>query len=447
MDRINKFLDARPQKHVKTIKYKNEKFEITKDDLKRVRAYKSGKCLDPAIKSIPNRIVSNGTLEAKPEKTKKDMSDYFNNRLKERYRKNPQTVMIEAVKNEIVDVWEDENTETLKKYSQEWVYSINKPYEGRVEGLEFTKDSLEQEIKRVFKRQFTPRDPKRKSMGEILPKMPEISSLRPFPERLAFEWEQEGKKFLFNRIIGGVDKRRVKLVDTKYNKTIFEEEFEEEVDRIAYDKECLIIAVKNVVYQIEFMKTLGKISERRKIAKAETKIREVYISGSFIGYISSRTIHIHDRETGEEIKILKLKGDTPRTMRIEEDKIYASTHKGIMIESEERSEIKNLGYVIDFEMRDGRIYAVNNLGRLMIVDERLKIVGSTIQGEIGLQVRVHKVYGLIAVVLSSEICIYKIVGNESVPVWRIAGAFKAVSWDEEMPWLYAAGNKTVGLYT
>lgn len=443
MDRINKFLDARPEKHIKTVKYKEQRFTITKDDLKKVRAYKSGRCLDPAIKSIPNRTLSNERFEAMADRPKRDMSDYFNSRLKERYRNNPRPTIIEAPKNVIVDVWEDEGLDTLRLYTQEWTYSINTAYEGRAEALEFTRESLEQELRRVYMKQFTPRDPKRRDLRDILPKIPSMPSLKPFPEQQSFEWELSGKKFVFNAIAGSVKEKSVKLLDMKYNKMLFEHDFDEEIHRMALHGGCLLVSSRDDVYQVRL--TEGGIPT--KIIHSAGPIKELYIDETFICYITSRSIHLHDRATLEEIKVLKLKGDTPHNMRIDEGTVYASTHKGIMVDSNERSEIKNLGYVVDFEICNGQIYALNNLGRLMVVDRTFKVVGSTVQNEIGQQIKVHPVYDLVAVVFSAEICIYKIVDEKCIPVQTIPGVFKAVSWDTELPWLYAAGKNKVLLFS
>ena len=56
---------------------------------------------------------------------------------------------------------------------------------------------------------------------------------------------------------------------------------------------------------------------------------------------------------------------------------------------------------------------INNLGRVLIVDENLKIVGNTVQGEIGFQIRYNPKYDLIAILFSNEIGIYKVIENNT----------------------------------
>ncbi|ELA41633.1 uncharacterized protein VICG_01381 [Vittaforma corneae ATCC 50505] len=443
MDRINKFLETRQQKHVKTLKYKEQTYTITKDDLKKVRAYKSSKCLDPVLKTIPNRILSNEQVQPVKERVKRDASGYFNRKLREHYINNPQPKVTVIPKNQIVDIWEDENLNTLKTYTQEWIYSIDTPYEGPVESLEFNKGHLEEELRRVYLKHFTPRDPKQKALKDILPKLPDIETMRPFPEFSSFSWELEGKKTLFNSTICAINEKNVVLLDLKYNKVLFNYNFEENIYKAALCGHIFIVSSKNSIY----LTKLGEHVQPTKTIHSHMAIKDIYIDSSFIGYLTSKSIHLHHSTSYEEIKILKLKGDTPHTMTISEDAVYASTHKGIMVESIERSEIKNLGYVIDFEIYNKHIYAINNVGRLVIVNESLKVVGSTVQNDIGSQIKIHPAYGLIAIIFSNEICIYKILENQCIPINTISGVFKAISWDTEMPWLYVAYKNKIELFT
>lgn len=444
MDRINKFLEARQQKHVKTLKYKGEKYTITKEDLKKVRAYKSSKCLDPVLKTIPNRILSNEQIEPIEPRAKKDVSEYFNRRLREHYISNPQLKVTAVSKNQIVDIWENESLDTLKTYTQEWIYSINTPYEGPVESLKFSKEYLEEELRRVYLSHFTPRDPKKKALKDILPKLPDVEAMRPFPEFSSYSWELEGRKTLFNSTVCAINGKSVVLLDLKYNKTLFSFGFEEDICKSALYENTFIVSSKNNIYIAKLRKNEPPI----KIIHAHSTIKDIHIDGSFIGYLTSKSIHLHHCATYEEIKILKLKGDTPRTLTISNNAVYASTHKGIMIDSMERSEIKNLGYVVDFEICNRYVYAINNVGRLITVDEKLKIVGNTVQNDIGSQIKVHPTYGLVAILFSNEICIYKILKNQCIPINTIFGVFRTVSWDVEMPWLYAAHkNNKIELYT
>lgn len=447
MDRINKFLEARPQKGVKTLNYKGQKFTVTKEDLKRVRAYKSSKCLDPAIKTVPNRIISNETLEPMKERPKRDLSEHFNRRLRAHFARNPRTATVRASKNEIVDIWADEDTASLAAYAQEWIYSIKTPYEGSVEALSFTKESLEDELKRVYMKHFVPRDPRQRALRDILPKLPSADTLRPFPEASASVWELPGRKFLFETLVCAVTGKSVTLLDMKYNKTIFQHEFDEEIERAALTSDCLAVSSTTNIHLIKYRELHREAANAIRTVKVKSGIKELYADSEFFGYTTQKSVYLHDMKTLEEVRILKLKGDTPHAIRVERDAVYASTHKGIMVDSAERSEIKNLGYVIDFDMCHGRIFALNNVGRLLVIDETLTVVSNAVQGDIGSHIRVHPVYDLVAVLFAQEISIYKLLGDQCVPVSVIQGAFRTINWDREMPWLYAASKEQIELFT
>lgn len=498
MERINKFLDARQKKHIKTVKYKDEKFQITKEDLKKVRAYKSSRCLDPSLKTIPNRIIDTTTLPAMPSKIKKDYSDLQNKKLREHYKNNPQPKTIEY--NKIEDIWDDD----LEDYTQEWKYSIDSPYEGRVEDLKFTKSDLEDELRRVYLRQFRPRDPKMKPMKDILPKLPDLESMRPYPEKESSEWSTNISK-LSRVILYGwkmclIKGSRIIMKDLRYNKTLTDTDLNSgtltdtdlnnmtglnsmglagpnsrddkvvanttdkvamndtvtdrssnplnnEIRCVACNENDLLVSNKNEIFLI-------KNSTSKKILQSKLTIKDIYIDQSLIAYLTSKSIHIHDSKTLEEIKIIKLKGDSPHSIKILNNTVYASTHKGIMIDSEKVSEIKNLGYVIDFEIHSSikdattvidEVYAINNVNRLIKVNDKIK--SNIILNQIGSEIRINRKYNLIAILFTNEIGIYKIMGEQVIPVNTIAGAYKSIGWDEDMPWLYGIDKKRVRLFT
>lgn len=444
MDRINKFLDARQVKNQKTLRYKNEKIIIKKEDLKLVRAYKSAKCLDPSIKNVPSRILSYSSEPAQSVvKVKKDLSDYFNKKLLEHYKRNPKEKIIESNKNEIRDIWEDENLDDLKNYTQEWIYSIAEQYKGQVENLQFTKDDLEEELKRVYMKHFRPKDLKIKPIRDILPKLPSLNYMKPYPEFESFEWKIEGRKFIFGSLICSIIGNRILTIDIKINRIMVDHIFEENIYKVYCSSNALIVCSKQTIY----IKYLNSSDSFKEVISIDKIIKDIYIDNTFIGLLTSKSIHLFDCKTYQEVKILKFKGDTPHSIKINEDMIYSSTHKGIMVDSAEKSEIKNLGYVIDFELGPESIFVINNLGRVLIVDKNLKIVGNTVQGEIGCQIRYSPDYHLLAVLFSNEIGIYKIVENNCIPLNTINGSFKSIGWDEKMPWLYASHKNGVVMIT
>lgn len=442
MDRINRFLSQRQRKNEKNIKYKNKSYTITKEDLKLVRAYRSGRCLDPCIKNIPSRSIgSSEPIQPLPSREKKDASAYFNSKLKSYYLTHPKPKIIKTSVNEIRDAWEGEDLDSLRNYTQEWVYSIDQAYEGRVEDLEFTKEYLEEELRRVYMRQFRPRDPRSKPIRDILPKLPDVEDMRPFPEMPSSSWEIEGKKTLFGSKVCSILENRVVVRDLRYNKVVVDSILEEPILKVCMDAARIVVSSRHRVY------VWSKEAAFKEVLRSPEPIKDVYVDGSFLGYLTSKSIVLHDSETFVELKVLKLKGDSPHKIKIIGNVVYASTHKGIIVESEEKTEIRNLGYVVDFAEKDGWIYAVNNLSRLIVVDSRLRTVGSTVQGGIGSQIKLHPVYDLLAIPFANEIGVYKVVESQCLPISTIEGSFRSIDWDVEMPWLYACRKNRVTLFT
>ena len=72
MDRINKFLNSRPVKHRRTLKCGDKSYEITKEDLKKVRAYRSSKCLDPTFKLSRPLDLTFSSVPIEPLPAKKE---------------------------------------------------------------------------------------------------------------------------------------------------------------------------------------------------------------------------------------------------------------------------------------------------------------------------------------------------------------------------------------
>ncbi|KAM0680578.1 hypothetical protein GINT2_001266 [Glugoides intestinalis] len=444
MDRINKFLESRQKKHIKTIKYKQEAFKITKEDLKTIREFKSGKCMDHSISKIPNRILTNEQIEPLKTKPKKDRSDYFNKRLREHYMKNSRPVVIKAPKNEIIDIWENENLDTLKNYTQEWIYSIKSQYEGKVEDLHFSTQYLDEELRRVYLKSFTPVDIKAKKIDEILPKLPDTNEMRPFPETLSFNWLHHGEKFLFNSIVCIINDNHVSITDLKKHKEFVNCHFDEPIHKVAINGAFCIVSSKKSIYWVDLE---SEDKQFKNIITPKDVIKDIYIDSTFIGYLTSKSICLYDSESFDEVKILKLKGDSPHSIKIHDDVVYASTHKGIMIDSVERSEIKHLGYVIDFAVDKDNLFAINNAEKLLSINKSLEVSATTVLQSIGFQLKYHPIYNLIAISCSDEIAFYKVLNKQCIPINTLPGRFMSISWDSEMPWLYAADKEKIYLFT
>jgi len=204
MDRINKFLQKRQLKNKRTILWNNERYEITKEDLKKVRNFRNRKCLDPTfVVNRPRDLSFSSTVREDPieknnanDKKSVERAEKTIQRLKEYYRKHPIKKKEPSTKNSVVDVWENDNLETLRSFEQEWIYSIKEAYNKPIEECEFTREHLKEEMRRIFLRQFKPRDLKEKKISEIIPKLPDEKYLRPYPEYEGKSWKLKKVKLI-----------------------------------------------------------------------------------------------------------------------------------------------------------------------------------------------------------------------------------------------------------
>lgn len=187
------------------------------------------------------------------------------------------------------------------------------------------------------------------------------------------------------------------------------------------------------------------LSKFNRILDSSSKIKDISLGSSLMAHITGKCLYLH--MNFKEHKILKMKGDIPHKVKIINDTAYASTHKGILREWEEKTEIKNIGYVIDFGMKDGFLYALTNQRKLYIMDQNMRIAGTISQRLLGFKIKIHPILDFIAILYSTEIGIYKINKTVCIPVNTIEGVFIDFDWDLEMPWLYAATKTEVLLFT
>lgn len=98
-----------------------------------------------------------------------------------------------------------------------------------------------------------------------------------------------------------------------------------------------------------------------------------------------------------------------------------------MVVSIVKSEIKKLGYVIDFEIFNSKIYAINNVGRLLAIDKNFNDIGKATQNGIGSQIGVRPASIPIDIIFSNGKCVYEKVENQCIPVKTKPGLFGAIS--------------------
>lgn len=464
MDRINKFLAKRPTKHKKILHYNGDVYEVTKADLKTVRAYRSRKCLDESfvLTRPPDLRFSSTRGDPLPAKEKSDCSAVLLHKAKRYYELHPVHKRIQTEKNAIVDAWENDTRETLQSYVQEWVYSIKDQYNMPIEQCAFTREHLETELRRVFLQQFRPREVKDKSISQLLPKIPDAAELRPFPEQTAKTWRVEGKKYLHQTWMCSVVDNTLSIVDLLFNKSFGTCDLKESICAIRFDENSTVYAsTTNTIYRIDAAKNKPNTKSNdaaspavpsltcTPISESKQLIRDFYVSNGAIAILTSKVVNLYriNGETLSHEKKFVAKYENPHRVKIFNGAVHVSTANGLLIEAEAHGDVKSLNYVIDFACKNDKLYVINNLNRLIVIAGDGCIKKNIVQPQMGKVIKVHAILNMLAIMFSEEIGIYKYVDGEYVPVNTLTGRFKNIEWHPTMPWLYAGKNSKAVLYT
>lgn len=447
MDRINKFLEKRPVKHTKVIAYNDKKYKVTKEDLKMVRMYRGRKCLDKAFKPGSSTAVpfaAGPAMEPLARKTVRteEQSDRLLRRTREYYKRHPRREKRGLDKNVIHDLWADDNMETVREYRQEWVYSVKEAYDRPVESLRLEEAHLREEVRRVYMKHFRPREVKSKSLSDLLPRLPDASEMRPFPTEAAAEWRLPGDKRLYcGRLLVSIVANELEMTDIQTGKSILKVVSDGPIAQACASSSATVIfrTDRKVFTVVE-----GVVSE---ILDMGANIRDICLDGDTIAILAGKTVRVYDLQ-GLFIKKFVADHEKPNRVKIYQGRVLLSTANGLMIEAATEGDIRTLNYVIDFDIdRNGKILLINNLNRLIVLNEQHRTEKNIIQHEIAREIRAHRILNMIAIVFHDEIGIYKAVNGEYIPVHTLPGRFRSVEWHPEMPWLYACKSSRVVLYT
>lgn len=449
MDRINRFLEKRPAKNRKVVRFRDKKYEITKEDVKKVRKYRASQSLDGEFKlARPLDLRFSAILgEPLPAHPKRDRTAEVA-RAFLRKASRTKASHLPVSKNVIRDVWEEDTLDSIKQYDQEWKYSIKQAYEGRVSELNFNYDDLKSELRRVFLYYFRPRDIKEKRIDELLPRLPEPKNLKPFPEEISSTWIVPGTKFIYKHLFAAISGNSVAFFDSSCGKLLLEFALDQPIKKVCFndtsnigliDLEGLALLTSNKIYIIENGLPVEKF-------KSESQIKDIALCGNKLGVITSHTLNIYDVDNSQQLSSLRIKHERPHKLKFINHQIYLATANGIM-NGTNGNETKILSYVIDFTSDGTSILAINNLDRLIVMDDAFKIKKSIVEHSMGKEIKAHKKLNLFAILFSGEIGIYKSVNKEYIPVHSLKGKFKTIEWHEEMPWLYAGNTSKVVLYT
>ncbi|KAL6122274.1 hypothetical protein NUSPORA_00690 [Nucleospora cyclopteri] len=416
MDRINKFLEKRPKKDQRILKYNKKAYKITKEDLKMVRNYKKGMNLTGTkLQPVKIRFDNFPVIE---EKKRKYNEEYFRKRFLDKNRNKFEEKNKREFKEEIYDIYQNE---LLTDYKQEWVYDITAQYENSIENLK-TEDA--HEIEKLIKK-F--RKPVEKSIAvDQIVKMKSLNY--EFLPAKNYKFSITDKLGYFVKTSDG------RIIDINYG--------------------CEVDLHLSVFDSTRFHYTISKNAlfyKNKQILSFEEKIKGLDANNKLLSIVFKNRIEVYKfEESLKLVNIFKFKGETLDKAKVVGSSIFVGGSNGITECSlESPRAFTSLNVVIDFDVAGTDVIAINNLNRLLCVQNNQSFYIMT--GEIGKVVKAHKKEEetLIAVLFARTVKIYTIRNNkkEILPCCIIKGEYRNIEWDEKFPWLYLSNGEKTIMYT
>ncbi|KAM0674019.1 hypothetical protein GVAV_002537 [Gurleya vavrai] len=491
MDRINKFLALKPSKNHRIFTHKNKLLTVTKKDIHKLYQYKQNKCLDTinlyeALNTKWSKIEQETPIK---KNTRKINLDYMYTKFIERVKKYKKHV--EKDINEIVDLWQD-TTGLDGTYKIENFICKENAITGNLSDKEFTKEDMNNFIKKLKKRYFTEKPRKKYKIEDLLPKIPII-------EKDEIHFEEIGRRFVFNDKINSffVDRNHVNcaiaigknayIYEIRNKRLIEEFKFNEEINEVILGSEKFIVVLKNYIEIININGNLFENSNVNEIKEnfvswndAKNKLKSSNDHFEFYGnkinikhknriknvilnknedkliFITGRNIILHDINIFKTIQPVKLKTEIPLHIKASKNfsKLYISTTNNYYVYDMTN---KKLICQIESAITCGHTFSINkNITIIGDKENRLvaiyndKIIRVMEQNKKIYEIICHPIDNFFCVAFKDEMILFygKIKEEyECSIVKRFKGRFKNLQFHKTLPWLYAVENNEVVLFT
>lgn len=493
MDRIERFLGRRPTKNCRKVKSGGKEFLVTKKDVKLIRSYRKNVCMDPDVDLYRplNLSFSRKTMDEGIETRRRIMAPQDRRRAKRKVKSGRRNTTEERDKNGIVDIWEEEGLEDLNGYEQDIFVKAGEAYAGPVEHLEYRREDLEGDLRRIYLRLYEPREGKSYKLRDLVKELPRAETLRPFPEEIGlfFRFEKLGpvgisqdfKKF------GVGEENKLIIYEFKGFVKVKHVIFDSEIRKIMFTKEeaiCILLAnnticIVNDTFAGEFsdgqksflckefaMWSRKGIEETDKssssmctVIRTDGKINDIeaHCDGRYISAVHGKKVMVYDLKEKKEREILRVRGTVPLKAKFHRslDTMIISTASSLivydLVSRKIVREVKEFSFVLDFfSISDNIIVLVNNLNKIILYDWANNIVKRTmLQEDVGMEVVQHRRFNLMCVVYPTEMIVfYNDVGNDLVvPVKRIPGRHRNILFHPHLPWVYGANGNKVCVFT
>ncbi|KAG5859550.1 hypothetical protein KMI_06g10760 [Encephalitozoon hellem] len=492
MDRIERFLGRRPMKNCRKVKSEGKEFLITKKDVKLIRSYKKNVCMDPDVDLYRplNLSFSRKTMDEGMETRRRVAAPQGRKRPKKERQRSGRKVPESRDRNEIVDIWEEEGLEDLNDYEQDIFVKVGDAYTGPVEKLEYRKEDLQSDLRRVYLRLYEPREGKSYRLKDLIKELPRPETLRPFPEEigLSFKFERLGPVGISQdfKMFGVGEGNKLCIYEFRSFLKVKHVVFDSEIRKIMFAKGetiCVLLAnsticivndvfggelpdgQKSFFYQ-EFPVWSRKGPEEDSVSsctctviRIEGKINDMdaHHDGRYVNVVCGKKAMVYDLKERKGLEILRVRGVAPLKAKFHKslDTVIISTTSSLivydLVSKKIVREAKEFSFVLDFfSISDDVVVLVNNLNKIILYDwTNNSVKRSMLQEDVGMEVVQHRRFNLMCVSYPTEMIVfYNDVRNDLVvPVKRIPGKYRNVLFHPHLPWLYGASGNKVCVFT
>ncbi|RVD93166.1 hypothetical protein TUBRATIS_003100 [Tubulinosema ratisbonensis] len=416
MDRINAFLRKRKQKNKKIIKVKDKEYELTRDDIKKVKRYMNNECLDENVELYQpmNTTYSKNVRETPILSVRKRVVKKISKIKIKKSRKE------KKIKKEI---WDDFDTIDMDMDYKCELYDEKMAIDELNSPIENFNRILAKMVQKYFRSQG------RKKV--IDNKKIEIGCN--FPKNFAKKYDIDNVILQKNGLILYKNEENFEIFDLNLSNTI------RRLKKLNYNsfyfyKNELFYSLDNKIYKSDDLNdTL--------IYEHSDQITKIAIEEENIAFISNKNVVIIDLNTKKET-ILRKKSYLD--LEFKNKHLFTPTTENLRSFSLQNRKYSKFGRTVQ-TWNKGKFLILGDQENLILYDNDIKKVMD--QTDYIREVRCHEKMPIFCCVLKNELRIFYYKEGSVKLCTIIKESFKNVFFHNEFPFLYGITNGNLALYT
>ncbi|EJW03172.1 hypothetical protein EDEG_02477 [Edhazardia aedis USNM 41457] len=511
MDRIDKFIKAKPTRKTRHIRHKGKDILVHKKEVRTIRKYKQNKCLDPTLNLYQkyntkwSKLTMEKGLELKSGKVDQTRLNHYLERVKN-YTPKPQKKEIP-----VIDLWEKENQISIKHKINKFELP-RKPINGLLSEQKFTNAFFDEYLDKLNQKYFIAKEKKIDTIEKLLPRLPDKSKIDYYPQEVAVSY-----KFNFEVDILEISTDKFAISSNNYIEVYEFRNFHRilmlkttgKIENLIITENYVAYSIENCVYIKEFdvkytttdyqLNIFQKNKKNSRNAKKDLYLEEIIQkhksenddkkntenefesqfmrlenntlviehaskivkmcsskNGKHIALIACRKVYIHNIEKHKSSQPIKLKTEIPLNLLIINTTLYISTTVKLICHNLNGNKdgtdfFVPLLYVHTFGFNKNYTISANRDKRIA-VESKGKIIKYMEQEKDILEIAVHRKHPLFLVAFSDEISLFygKVTKNhdfEAIILKKWNGRYRNLHFHRDIPWFYASNGCKVQMFT